>query len=166
MAVLGKGTVSHVFGELFKMMTGVDLVAVPYRTSFMPDLLAGQVQVCFYPTAELIEYIRTGKLRALAVTSAKRMGALPDVPAMGEFVPGYEATAWNGIGAPRGTSSEVIEKLYKDINAVVADPATKAHLVGLGFEPMVMTPVEFGKFIAAETERWGKVVKFANIKPE
>jgi tripartite-type tricarboxylate transporter receptor subunit TctC len=162
----GSGTAPHVFGELFKMMTGIDLVHVPYRASYMPDLLGGQVQVLFIPIAQAIEYIRAGKLRALGVTTATRLEALPDVPPISDFVPSYEASGWYGVGAPKGTPSEIIEKLNKGINDLVADPAMKARLVGLGAEPTPMTPTEFGKFIAAETEKWAKVIKFANIKPE
>jgi tripartite-type tricarboxylate transporter receptor subunit TctC len=162
----GIGTPPHVCGELLKMLTGVDLVHVPYRGSYIPDLLGGHVQVSFGPIATLIEYIRTGKLRALAVTTAMRSNALPDIPTVGEFVPGYEASGWLGIGAPKGTSTEIIERLNKEINAVIAAPDVKARLVGLGVEPMSMTPAEFGKFIADDTEKWAKVIRFANIKVE
>ena len=147
------------------MMTGVDLVHVPYRTSSMPDLLAGQVQVTFTGLGSAIEYIRTDKLRALAVTTAARVEALPEIPAIGEFVAGYEASGWNGIVAPKNTPAEIVEKLNGEINTVVADPKIKAHLVSLGVVPMSMTPLEFGKLIANETEKWAKVVKFAGIKP-
>ena len=164
MASPGTGTPPHVFGELFKMMTGVDLVHVPYRSSFMPDLLGGQVQVAFMTVTTSIQYIRDGKLRALAVTTAARQEVLPDIPAICEFVTGYEASAWVGIGAPRSTPTEIIEKLNKEINAVVADPDLKARLVGLGIPPMSMMPTEFGKFIADETDKWAKVIKFANIR--
>jgi tripartite-type tricarboxylate transporter receptor subunit TctC len=166
MASPGNGTAVHVFGEMFKMMTGIDMVHVPYRTSYLPDLLAGQVQVAFTPIPFSIEYIRTGKLHGLAVTSATRSDALPDVPAVGEFVPGYAASGWFGVVAPKGTSNAIIDKLNTEINAVVADPNIKTRLVGLGVPPMPMTPADFGKFIAAETEKWAKVVKAANIKPE
>ena len=165
MASSGIGTAPHLVGELFKMMTGVDLVHVPYRTSSMPDLLAGQVQVTFTGLGSAIEYIRTGKLRALGVTTAARVEALPEIPAIGEFVAGYEASGWNGIVAPKNTPAEIVEKLNSEINAVVADPKIKAHLVSLGVVPMSMTPSEFGKLIANETEKWAKVVKFAGIKP-
>jgi tripartite-type tricarboxylate transporter receptor subunit TctC len=162
----GNGTPLHLAGELFKMMTGVELVHVPYHGSYMPDLLGGQVQVVFTTIPSLIEYIRTGKLRALAVAAATRSDTLPDVPAVGEFVPGYEASAWYGLGAPKSTPTEIIEKLNRATSAVIADPNTKSHLAGLGAEPMSMTPAEFGKFMSDETEKWGKVIRAANIKPE
>jgi len=166
MASAGIGGATHVFGELFMMMAGVNLLHVPYRGNFMPDLLGGQVQVVFAPITHLIEYIRTGKLRALAVTSATRSAALPDIPTMGEFVPGYAASGWYGIGAPKNTPTDIIDRLNKEINAALADPKIKARLADLGAVPMPMTPAEFGKFIAAETEKWGKVIKAANIQPE
>jgi tripartite-type tricarboxylate transporter receptor subunit TctC len=162
----GNGTPLHLAGELFKMMTGVELVHVPYHNSYMPDLLGGQVQVVFTTIPSLIEYIRTGKLRALAVASATRSDTLPDVPTVGEFVPGYEASAWYGLGAPKSTPTGIIEKLNKATSAVIADPNTKSHLAGLGAEPMSMTPAEFGKFMLDETEKWAKVIRAANIKPE
>ena len=164
MASAGNGSTPHVFGELFKMMTGVDLVHVPYRSSYMPDLLGGQVQVAFTTIPVSIEYIRIGRLRALAVTTATRSDALPDIPAVSEFVPGYEASGWYGVGAPKSTSSEIIERLNKGINAFVADPNMKARLVDLGVEPMSTTPAEFATFIADEVEKWAKVIKFAGIK--
>jgi tripartite-type tricarboxylate transporter receptor subunit TctC len=166
MASQGIGTTPHVCGELLKMMTGVEFVHVPYRGSLMPDLLGGQVQVYFGPLPALIAYIRTGELRALAVTTAMRSEALPDIPTMGEFVPGYEASGWFGVGAPKNTPAEIIDKLNSEISADVADPDLKARLVGLGIAPKAMTPTEFGKFITAETEKWAKVIKFAGIKPE
>jgi len=166
MASAGIGGATHVFGELFMMMAGVNLLHVPYRGNFIPDLLSGQVQVVFAPITHLIEYIRAGKLRALAVTSASRSAALPDVPTMGEFVPGYEASGWYGIGAPKNTPTEIIDRLNKETNAALADPKMKARLADLGAVPMSMTPAEFGKFIAGETEKWGKVIRAANIKPE
>jgi tripartite-type tricarboxylate transporter receptor subunit TctC len=162
----GIGSINHVAGELFKMMTGVNLVHVPYRTSQFPDLLAGQVQVTFNPLPSSLEFIRSGKLRALAVTSATRADTLKDVPAVAEFVPGYEATAWFGIGAPRGTPAEIVDKLNATINAGLADPQFKARLVDLGGVPAPMSPGDFAKLIADETEKWAKVVKFAGIKPE
>jgi tripartite-type tricarboxylate transporter receptor subunit TctC len=164
MASGGIGAIGHVAGELFNMMAGVDLVHVPYRGNPLPDLLGGQVQVYFTPIGSSIEYIRTGKLRALAVTSATRSDALPDLPTVGEFLPGYEADAWNGIGAPKNTPTEIIDKLNKEINAVLVDPNVKARLADLGAVPMPMRPAEYGKFIADETEKWSKVVKFAGIK--
>ena len=166
MASQGNGTAPHVFGELFKMMAGVDLVHVPYRGNFMADLLGGRVQVAFNPIVQSLEYIRTGKLRALAMTGAMRAEALPGIPTMAKFLPGYEASGWQGIGAPNNVPAEIIDALNTEINAVVAAPQMKAHFVDIGVEPMSMTPVEFGKFIAEETEKWAKVVKFANIKPE
>ncbi len=166
MASAGNGTPPHVFGELFKMMTGVDLVHVPYRSSYVPDLLGGQVQLAFGSIPAWIEFIRTGKVRALAVTPSKRLDALPDVPAMAEFVPGYDANSWDGISAPKNTPAEIVGKLNKEVNAVVADPAFGARLAALGNVPMLMTPADFGKFIVEETEKWAKVVRFADIKPE
>jgi tripartite-type tricarboxylate transporter receptor subunit TctC len=162
----GAGSAGHVFGELFKIMTGVHMVHVPYRASFVPDLLAGQVQVGFPTIGAVIEHIRTGKLRALAVTAATRVDLLPDVPALGEFVSGYEASGWTGIGAPRNTSAEIIETLNKAINAALTDPKMKARLAGLGLEPLANSPAEFGNYIVQYTEKWGKVVRAANIKPE
>jgi tripartite-type tricarboxylate transporter receptor subunit TctC len=162
----GIGSVNHVAGELFKMMAGVDLVHVPYRGSQFPDLLSGQVQVTFNPLPSSLEFIRAGKLRALAVTAAMRQGVLPDIPTVGEFVPGYEATAWFGIGAPKNTPTEIVDKLNREINAGLADPELKARLVDLGGETFAGSPEDFAKFIAAETEKWAKVVKFAGIKPE
>jgi tripartite-type tricarboxylate transporter receptor subunit TctC len=162
----GIGSINHVAGELFKMMAGVELVHVPYRSSQFPDLLGGQVQVTFNPLPSSLDFIRSGKLRGLAVTSATRSDALPDLPTVGEFLPGYEATAWFGIGAPKNTPAEIIEKLNKEIDGGLADPQFRARLVDLGGVPAPMSDVEFGKFIASETEKWAKVVKFANVKPE
>ena len=162
----GNGTAVHVVGELFKMMTGIEMVHVPYRTSYLPDLLAGLVQVAFTPIPLSIEYIRTGKLRGLAVTGATRSDALPNVPTVGEFVPGYAASGWFGLVAPKGTSNAIIDKLNTEINAVVADPNMKARLAGLGVPPMPMTPAEFGKLIVDDTEKWGKVIRAARIKPD
>src|ERR1700719_30912 len=166
MASAGNGTATHVFGELFKIMADVDLVHVPYRGSFLPDLLGGQVQVAFGPIAQSVELIRTGKLLALAVTTASRSAALPDIPTVGEFVSGYEASALYGVGAPKNTPTEIIGTLNKELNAVLADPKIKERLADLGFIPMPMTPAEFGKLIADETEKWGKVIRAANIKPD
>jgi tripartite-type tricarboxylate transporter receptor subunit TctC len=165
MASPGTGTTPHVFGELFKMKTGVDLPHIPYRSSFYPDLLGGHVEVSFVTVITSVEYIRTGRLRVLGVTTARPVEALPDVSPIGKFVPGYEASAWFGIGAPRRTPVEIIDKLTKDIKEVVADPKMNARLVGLGVEAMSMTSAEFGKFIADETEKWAAVVKFAGIEP-
>jgi tripartite-type tricarboxylate transporter receptor subunit TctC len=166
MASQGSGLASHLMGEMFKMMAGVDLVHVPYRASYFPDLLGGQVQVVFSPLTSVIEYIRDGRLRGLAVTTATRWTLLPDIPAMGEFVPGYDASGWNGIGAPKSTSTEIIKKLNNEINVIITDPNMRAHLFDLGVESVSMTPAEFGKRIADDTEKWAKVVKFAGIKPD
>ncbi len=160
----GIGSANHVLGELFQMMTGTKLVHVPYKGSQFPDLLSGQVQVTFNPLPSSLNFIKTGKLRALGVTSATRQAVLPDVPPIGEFVPGYEGNAWFGIGAPKNTPKEIVDKLNKEINAGLADPKLKGRLVDLGGVPMAVTPAEFGKFIADETEKWSKVVKFAGLK--
>jgi tripartite-type tricarboxylate transporter receptor subunit TctC len=162
----GSGSVSHVFGERFKMMTGINLVHVPYRGGYLPDLLSGQVQVVFGTISTCVQYIRGGMLRALAVTPAIRSDVLPDIPTLAEFVPGYEASQWYGVGAPKDTPAEVIDKLNKEINAVAADPLIKARLAGLGVDPMSMTSAAFGKFIADETEKWGNVIRALNIKAE
>jgi tripartite-type tricarboxylate transporter receptor subunit TctC len=160
----GIGSANHVLGELFEMMTGVKLVHVPYRGSQFPDLLSGQVQITFNPLPSSLNFINTGKLRALAVTSATRQAVLPDVPSVGEFVPGYEGNAWFGIGAPKNTPKDIVDKLNREINSGLADPKLKARLIDLGGVPMLVTPAEFGKFIADEIEKWGKVVKFAGLK--
>lgn len=166
MATAGNGTVPHVAGELFKFMTGVNLVTVGYRGGgpALIDLLGGQVQVMFEPTLSTLPLIREGKLRALAVTSKTRSAVLPDVPALAEFVPDYEATAWFGIGAPKNLPTEIVEKLNHEIDAGLADPKVKVQLVGLGGTPMPMSPREFGAFIESETEKWAKVIKFAGIR--
>ena len=168
MASGGIGVPIHVAGELFKMMTGVDMVHVPYRgvAAALTDLLSGQVQVAFGSVPSSIEYIRSGKMRALGVTTAIRTQALPDIPTVGEFVPGYEATAWYGIGAPRATPAEIVDKLNKEVNAALADPKMRARLADLGGTPLPGSPAQFGKLIADETEKWGKVIKFAGIKPQ
>jgi tripartite-type tricarboxylate transporter receptor subunit TctC len=166
MASAGSGTSPHLASELFRMMTGIDWGHVPYRGSLMPDLLSGQVHGSFTQIPTSLEYIRAGKLRALAVTSATRSELLPDIPTINEFVPGYEASGWFGFGAPRRTSTEIIEKLNKDINAIVGEPNIKARLVSLGLQPLSLTSIEFGKFIAEETEKWGKVIRAANIKAD
>jgi tripartite-type tricarboxylate transporter receptor subunit TctC len=155
-------------GELFKMMTGVNIVHVPYTNSAqaVTDLLAGQMQVSFDVMPTTIEYVRTGKLRALAVTTAARSPALPDIPVVGDFVPGYEASSWHGLGVPRKTPAEIVEKLNKETNAGLADPKLKARLADFGAIPMLTTPADFGKFIAEETEKWAKVVKFSGAKPD
>jgi tripartite-type tricarboxylate transporter receptor subunit TctC len=168
MASAGNGTGAHLSGELFKLMTGTNMVHVPYRGAApaLIDLIAGQVQVQFASTPETIEYIRNRKLRALAVTTATRAEVLPEIPTVGEFVSGYEATAWFGIGAPKGTPNEIIDKLNSEINAGLADPKIKERFVDLGGVPMPMTPSQFGKLIADETEKWAKVVRAADIRPE
>jgi tripartite-type tricarboxylate transporter receptor subunit TctC len=160
----GIGSANHVLGELFQMMTGVKLVHIPYKGSQFPDLLSGQVQITFNPLPSSLNFIKTGQLRALAVTSATRQAVLPDVPTVGEFVPGYEGNAWFGIGAPKNTPKDIVDKLNREINAGLADPKLKVRLIDLGGVPMSVTPAEFGKFIAVETEKWGKVVKFAGLK--
>jgi tripartite-type tricarboxylate transporter receptor subunit TctC len=168
MASSGSGTSIHMSGELFKMMTGVNMVHVPYRGSapMLTDLLGGQVQVTFDNMPSSIEHIRAGKLRPLAVTTTARSEALPDTPVLADTVPGYEASAWFGAGAPKGTPSEIIEKLNKEINAGLADPKMQARLADLGGMLMVGSPADFGKIIAEETEKWAKVVKFSGAKAE
>ena len=168
MASAGTGAGSHVTGELFKMMAGVDMVHVPYRGAgpALTDLIAGQVQVYFATTVASIEYIRAGRLRALAVTTATRSDALPDIPTVAEFLPGYEASFWYGVGVPKNTPAEIVDKLNEAINAGLAKPTIKARLADLGGVPMPMSPAEFGKFIADETEKWAKVVKFSGAKPD
>ena len=168
MASAGNGTAVHVSGELFKMMTGVDMVHVPYRGTplAMTDLFGGRVQVIFDNMPGSIGYIRAGKLRPLAVTTAARSPLLPDVPPLSDFVPGYEASAWYGVGAPKGTPGEIIDKLNQAIDAALADPAMQARLVDLGGTTLPGSPADLGGFMAAETDKWGKVVKFAGIKPE
>jgi tripartite-type tricarboxylate transporter receptor subunit TctC len=163
----GIGSVSHMAGELFKAMASVNLVHVPYRglAPAITDLIGGQVQAIFATMPPSIELVKTGKLRALAVTSTVRSQALPDLPTIGEVLPGYEAIFVAGLGAPRNTPAEIVERLNREINAALADPEVKARLADLGNEPMPMTPAGFGKFIADETEKWGKVIRAANIKP-
>jgi tripartite-type tricarboxylate transporter receptor subunit TctC len=168
MATAGIGTTPHMSGALFEQMAGVDLVTVAYRggAPALIDLIAGQVQMMFEPTISTLEYVKTGKLRALGVTSATRSEQLPDVPAISEFVPGYEATQWYGIGAPRNTPADVIAKLNKEINAALADPKLKGRLTDLGGIVTPTTPAELGKLVADETEKWAKVVRAANLKAE
>jgi tripartite-type tricarboxylate transporter receptor subunit TctC len=168
MASAGNGTSSHIAGELFKMMTGVDMVHVPYRGQgpALIDLLAGQVQLMFATTPGTTEYVAAGKLRALAVTTAKRTEALPDVPTIGDFVPGYESSQWYGLGAPANTPGEIVDKLNAEVNAGLADPKIKARLAVLGGTALTGSPTDFGKLIAAETEKWSKVVRAANLKPD
>ena len=164
----GQGSSTHVPGEMFKMMTGVDMLHVPYRGSgsALTNLLSGQMQVAFDVISSSIEYVRTGQLRALAVTTATRSEALPDTPTVGDFVPGYEASTWNGLGAPRNTPVEIIDRLNREITAVLADPKVKARLATQGGTVLPGSPAEFAKFIAEETERLSKVVKFAGIKAD
>ena len=168
MASPGVGTSVHLSGELFKLMTGVDMVHVPYKGSApsLTDLLGGQVQVTFATMPSSIGYIRAGRLRALAVTTAERSPALPEVPTVGEFVPGYEVSTWYGVCARVGTPAEVIDKINSEINAGLADPAMRARLADLGGITIAGSPDDFGKLIANETEKWGKVIRAANIKPE
>jgi tripartite-type tricarboxylate transporter receptor subunit TctC len=162
----GNGTVTYMAAELFKVMAGIDIVHVPYRGSYLPDLLGGQMQVVFSPIPTSIEYIRAGKLRALAVTTETRSQALPDIPTVGEFVPGYEATVWDGVGAPRNTPTEVIDKLNREINAALADPKMKERLADLGATVFASSPAELTKLIAGETEKWGEVIRAVGIKAD
>jgi tripartite-type tricarboxylate transporter receptor subunit TctC len=168
MASSGIGSASHVAGELFKMMTGIEMVHVPYRGSppALTDLLGGQVQVMFDVGPSSIEHVRAGRLRALAVTTATRWEPLPDIPTVGEFVPGYEASALGGVGVPKGTPPEIIEKLNKAVNSCLADPTVKARIAGLGATIVSGSPAEFRNLVATETEKWAKVIKFAGIKAE
>ena len=168
MASSGNGTPGHVAGELFKMMTDVNMVHVPYRGEVpaLTDLLAGQVQVMFGGLAPTIGHIRAGKLRALAVTTQVRSNVLSDIPTLGEFVAGYEASGWNGIGAPRDTSRDIVDALNKTINAGLVDPEIKARIAGLGGIVLAGSPDDFGKLIADETEKWGQVIRTAKIKAE
>jgi tripartite-type tricarboxylate transporter receptor subunit TctC len=168
MASAGNGTTGHVFGELFKFMTGVNMVHVPYRggAPALTDLLGGQVQVYFGPIPESIEHTRAGKLRALAVTTSTRWEALPDIPTVGEFVPGYDGSGWYGIGAPKGTPVEIINRLNTEINAGLADPKMKVRVAEMGETTLAASPAAFGKLIAEETEKWEKVIRAAGIKAE
>jgi tripartite-type tricarboxylate transporter receptor subunit TctC len=162
----GNGSLPHILGVLFEMKAGVDLLHVPYKESVFPDLLGGQIQLAFEPVPAVIGYIRAGKLRCLAVSTKTRLPLLPDVPAMAEFLPGYEATGWIGLGAPKNTPAPVIVILNKAVNAGLADPTLQARLSNLGVIPDPMSPQQFKMFIAAETAKWGDVVKFAHIKAE
>jgi tripartite-type tricarboxylate transporter receptor subunit TctC len=163
----GNGTAQHLAGELFKIMTGVDMVHVPYRgdAPALTDLIGGQVQVMFGNMPSSIEHVRAGKLRPLAVTTAARSEALPDLPPVGDFVPGYEASTWQGLGAPGNTPAEIVDKLNKEINAALSDSKIKARLADLGGTVLSGSPADFGRLIADETEKWGKVIRAANIKP-
>jgi tripartite-type tricarboxylate transporter receptor subunit TctC len=168
MASSGNGSTIHVSGELFKMMTGVNMIHVPYRggAPALTDMISGQVQVMFDNVPTSIEFIRAGKLRALAVTTATRSEVLPDLPTVADFVPGYEASAWYGVGVPKGTPDDIIDKLNKEINAILAEPKAKARLADLGASLLAGSPADFGKLVADETEKWGKVVKFSGAKPD
>ena len=167
-ASTGIGTTQHLSGELFKMMTDINMVHVAYRGAppALTDLISGQVQVMFGPLPASIELIRAGKLRPLAVTTTTRSEALPNIPTVGEFVPGYEASGWNGVGAPKNTPAEIVDKLNKEINAGLADPNIKARLADLGGTPLAGSPADFGKLVADETEKWAKVVKFSGARAE
>ena len=168
MASSGNGSTIHVSGELFKMMTGVNMVHVPYRggAPALTDMISGQVQVMFDNVPTSIEFIRAGKLRALAVTTATRSEVLPDLPTVADFVPGCEASAWYGVGVPKGTPDDIIDKLNKEINAILAEPKAKARLADLGASLLAGSSADFGKLVADETEKWGKVVKFSGAKPD
>jgi tripartite-type tricarboxylate transporter receptor subunit TctC len=168
MASAGTGTGQHVAGELFKMMAGVDMVHVPYRSAgpALADLIGGQVQVMFDGIPSSIEHLRAGRLRALAVTTATRLEVLPDIPTVGDFVPGYEASGVHGIGAPKNTPAEIVDELNKEINAALADPKMKARLADLGVAVLSGSPAAFGKLIAEETDKWAKVIRFAGLKAD
>ncbi len=168
MASVGNGTTPHMAGELFKMMAGVDMLHVPYRgaSPALTDLLGGRAQVMFEGMLSLVEHLRAGRLRPLAVTTATRSQLRPDLPTVGEFLPGYEASVWFGIGAPKATPAEIVDKLNKEINAGLADPRLKARLADLGGTALVVSPAEFGTLFAEDTEKWGKVVRAAGIRPE
>ena len=168
MASFGTGSASHLAGELFKSLAGVDMVHVPYRggAPMMIDLVAGQVQIGFDVMVTSLPQIRTGALRALGVAGTKRFEMLPDVPTIAETVPGYEARTWAGVGAPKGTSPEIVERLNREINAGLRDPTIRTRLTDVGTVPVIFTPAEFGAYIAAESDKWGKVIREAGIKPQ
>ena len=168
MASVGTGSTPHVTGELFKMMAGVNMVHVPYRSAgaALTDLISGQVHVYFGTTASSIEHIKAGKIRALGVTTTARAEALPDIPTVGEFLPGYEASFWFGLGVPKATPAEIVNKLNKEVNAALDDPKMKARFADLGGTPLPGSPVQFGKLIAEETEKWGNVIRALNIKAD
>ncbi|HEY2532276.1 MAG TPA: tripartite tricarboxylate transporter substrate binding protein [Xanthobacteraceae bacterium] len=168
MGSAGSGTPQQIIGEMFKMMTGVDMVHVPYHGSApeLVDLIAGHVQVAFEPVQSCLGYIKAGTLRALAVSTARRANALPDVPTLSQFIPGFEARTWQGLGAPKHLPAEIVDALNKEVNAALTEPALQARLADLGIAPMPMTPAECQTFITAEVEKWAKVIKFASIKPE
>jgi len=165
-ASVGSGAATNVAGELFKMMTGVDIVNVPYKNSYIPDLLSGQVQAGFTPILQSLSFIQAGKLRPLAVTGVGHSEVLPGVPNASEFVPGYEVFVWDAIGAPAHTPPDIVAKLNKTINEALADPAMQKKFADLGSEPMIASPAEVGTYMAAEVEKWGKVVRDAHIKPD
>jgi tripartite-type tricarboxylate transporter receptor subunit TctC len=162
----GNGSTSHIFTELLQRMAGIQLVHVPYRSSFMPDLLSGQVHVTINPAPQAMEYVRNGQLRGLAVTTAKRMDQLPDMPTVRETGPEYVAIGWYGLSAPRNTPADIVAKLNEAMNAALADPAVKARLASLGVQPMALTPPAFGKFIQDESDKWSPVIKAAGIKAD
>ena len=168
MASAGIGSAPHMAGELFNVMTGVNMVHIPYRGQgpALTDLLGGQVQIMFATSPGTTDFIKSGKLRALAVTTASRANVLPDLPTVGDFVPGYEASQWYGLVAPKGTSADIVERLNKEVNAAFVDPGMKERFANIGGEPLVGSPAEFGKLIANETEKWAKVVKFAGVTPQ
>jgi tripartite-type tricarboxylate transporter receptor subunit TctC len=168
MASSGTGNLSHLAGELFRMMTGIQTVHVPYRgaPAANTSLMTGETHVLFNALPSLMPLLKEGKLRALGVTTAKRLKSLPDVPTVAETVPGYSVTGWLGIGAPKGTAPDVVDRLNKEVNSVLADPAVLARLASLGSEPFIGSPADFGKFLAEEAEKWDKVIKFADLKPE
>jgi len=168
MASSGNGSTIHVSGELFKMMTGISMVHVPYRggAPALTDMISGQVQVMFDNVPTSIEFIRAGKLRPLAVTTAQRSEVLPDLPTVADFVPGYEASAWYGVGAPKGTPAEIIDKLNSEINAILANPKTKSRFAELGASLIGGSPADFGRLVVEETDKWGKVVRFSGAKPD
>jgi tripartite-type tricarboxylate transporter receptor subunit TctC len=168
MATAGPGSMLDVYGQLFKMLAGVEMVSVPYRGAppAITDLLGGRVQVVFDTFAASIEFVRAGKLRALGVTTATRSPALPDVPPLADFLPGYDASTWLGVGAPKDTPPGIVDKLNKEINTALADPAMEARIANFGYTVFAGSPAEFGMFIAEETKKWGKVIRAANIKPD
>jgi tripartite-type tricarboxylate transporter receptor subunit TctC len=168
MASSGNGSTIHMSGELFKMMTGINMVHVPYRggAPALTDMISGQVQVMFDNVPTSAEHVRSGRLRGLAVTSAARSEVLPELPTVSDFLPGYEASAWYGLGVPKGTPAEIIDRLNSETNAILADPKAKARFAELGASLLPGTPADFGKLLEEETEKWGKVVKFAEVKPD
>jgi tripartite-type tricarboxylate transporter receptor subunit TctC len=166
MASGGNGSASHVFGELFKTLAGVDMVHVPYRGNYIPDLMSGQTQVVFAPMAQALQYLQSGELRALGVSTAKRLEWLADMPTIAETVPGYEATGWYGLGAPRNMPPEIVKALNEAMHAVLADEKLKSRFITMGVQPMAMTPADFGKFMVGENDKWAKVIKDSGIRAE